>query len=549
MQALDELIAKRKTLADAVTSQGAGPGLKEQAVALARLDAQIRDFTAAGGAMELQERKRAEASKIATDALKARTPEEVGAIAARKALNDADGTAAFSAERTTAAERARTEAIASARKAIDDQSESLTRSAAGENRVAAAWRTSNEALAMRAEASKKAADDVARGLPAQEAEARQAEYLRERLAGLKRERAQATAEINRQTEAQVAVNRQVDAGKITADRASEALQREVEVRRLTAQAAAAEGQDRIDLLQQVDDLSKAYERQGSAKAEAAAQSLVAEQDRTLAQMRLEADLLGKTTGERERALAVLRATQELQKQGVPLSSARGQQYLNNEALISDTRTAKAQFERLAQDVSNIVSGIFDDMFKAGNRGLTGFFDSFARGFSRIGTRMLEQNLIAPLLGGQAGFAGGSNPLDAFGKLFDTDGIKKAVNEGSQGGIFDAFSAWLKPAQGSDGKATGGFASSKLGSGLLSAGVGASIGYQSQSPIMGALGGAAAGFAMGNVPGALIGGAAGLFGGSMGCGSARKKDIENERAERLREFHACDDADGLEPVPA
>lgn len=534
VQALDELIAKRKTLNDAIASQGAGPGMKDQAVALARLDAQIRDYTQAGGALELQERKRAEASKITTDALKARTPEEVGAIAARKALNDAEGTAAFQAERTATAERARTEAIAGARKAIDDQSESLTRSAAGENRVAAAWRSSNEALAMRAEASKKAADDVARGLPAQEAEARQAEYLRERLANLKRERAQATAEMSRQTEAQVAVNRQVDQGKITVERASEALQREVEIRRLTAQAAAAEGQDRIDLLRQVDELSGAYQRQAAAKSEAAAQGLLADQDRSLAQLRLEADLVGKTVGERERALAVLRATQELQRQGIALTSEKGRRYIDGQVLEADIRTAKTQYERLAQDISSVVSGIFDDMFKAGNKGMAGFFDSFARGFSRIGTRMLEQNLIAPLLGGQGGFAGGTNPFDAIGKLFDTDGIEKAVNKGSQGGIFDAFSTWLKPAQGADGKAAGGFATSKLGSGLMSAGVGASIGYQSQSPLMGAIGGAASGYAMGGPVGGVVGGIAGLLGGIFGKSQA-KKEAEKKIREQLEAY--------------
>ncbi|WP_437870851.1 tape measure protein [Methylorubrum extorquens] len=197
---------------------------------------------------------------------------------------------------------------------------------------------------------------------------------------------------------------------------------------------------------------------------------------------------------------------------------------------------KSKADDLSKDMSRAFSGVFDEMFSAGNKGFNGLLSSFTRSLSRVGSRALETTFLTPLLSGKEGGASGGigGMLDGFGKLFDTGGIEKAVNKGSQGGIFDAFSTWLKPAQGADGKAAGGFATSKLGSGLMSAGVGASIGYQSQSPLMGAIGGAASGFAMGGPVGGLIGGAAGLLGGIFGKSQA-KKEAEKKIKEQLEAY--------------
>lgn len=529
VQALDELIAKRKTLAATMGEAGSGPGDKAQAIALARLDAQIRDYTAAGGALELQERKRAAASQLVLDAQKARTPAEVGALAARRSLTEADGTATFAAERAAAAERARTEATAAAQKQIDDQAGAIDRSAASSNRIAEVWRISGEAAAMRGEAARKAAEDVERGLPAEQAYAREQAYLREQLAAQRKERAEKIAQMNAETAVEERLNQQVDRGAITREAANDQRQREIEVARLQAQAAAAEGEQRTTLLRQVDDLTGAYERQSKAKADAAAQSMLAEQDRTLAQLKLEAEMVGATRLERERALAVLRAQQDLQRQGIPLSGEKGQRYINGEALKAEMTYAKTEYERLAQEISSVVSGIFDDMFRAGNKGLSGFADSFSRGFARIGTRLIEQNLIAPMLSDPGKAAG--NLFSGFQSMFDAKGMEKAVASGAEGGITSAFGDLLKPQGG------GGFATSKLGGGLMSAGAGAAIGYQSQSPLMGALGGALAGLATGNPILAAVGAGAGLLGGLFGASKAR----EEQRKARQQQAQQNQDA--------
>lgn len=202
---------------------------------------------------------------------------------------------------------------------------------------------------------------------------------------------------------------------------------------------------------------------------------------------------------------------------------------------------KTKADDLSKEMSQTFRGVFDEMFSAGNKGFDGLLNSFTRSLSRIGSRMLETTFLAPLFGGKGGGANGGGLFDGFSKLFDTDGIEKAVNKGSQGGIFDAFSTWLKPEQGADGKATGGFASSKLGSGLMAAGVGAAIGYQSQSPFIGAIGGGLSGFAAGAAAGgtmgpigAIIGAGAGLLGGIFGKSQA-KKEAEKRIKEQLEAY--------------
>ncbi|WP_232628884.1 tape measure protein [Methylobacterium sp. Leaf118] len=144
---------------------------------------------------------------------------------------------------------------------------------------------------------------------------------------------------------------------------------------------------------------------------------------------------------------------------------------------------KAKTDDLAKEMSHAFSGVFDEMFSAGNKGLDGLVSNLTKSLAKIGTRQIEQNILAPL------FSGKDSPAL---KLFDFDKMEKAVSSGASTGIFDSMSEWLKPQ-----KEGGGFMSSKLGGGLVAAGAGAAIGYQSQNPIVGCVGGALTGFTIAN----------------------------------------------------
>ncbi|WP_165616459.1 tape measure protein [Methylorubrum salsuginis] len=188
----------------------------------------------------------------------------------------------------------------------------------------------------------------------------------------------------------------------------------------------------------------------------------------------------------------------------------------------DIETVKTKTDDLASEISSTFRGVFDDMFSSANKGFDGLLNNFTRGLSRIGTRGIERNLINPLFTGEAGGSGIDFSADGLGKLVDS------VKKGFENGYDTTFKDWLKPRTGSDGKSLG-FASSPLGSGLLAAGTGAAIGYQSRNPVVGALGGAVSGFATGGPVGAVVGGFSGLIGGLLGKSEAKKA-----AAKKLRE---------------
>jgi hypothetical protein len=164
----------------------------------------------------------------------------------------------------------------------------------------------------------------------------------------------------------------------------------------------------------------------------------------------------------------------------------------------------------------------------------------------LGTAGDERGALGGLLGGKLNlgslFGGGSEgavqgptlsgkTLDEdggfFSNLFDGDKISKALSGGAESGIGSALSNALKPT-----KAGGGVLSSPLGQGLTSAAVGGSLGYSTQSPLIGAAGGALAGFAAAGPIGAVVGGAAGILGGLFGASEA-KKQAKKQLQEKIQ----------------
>lgn len=267
-----------------------------------------------------------------------------------------------------------------------------------------------------------------------------------------------------------------------------------------------------------------------------------ETNRQISTLEKEGELLGSNNRDRAIALAQLQAEQNLKRQGISITAPESVKYIDQEKLKADLTYARDQYTRLAQDISSAIGGIFDDLTSNGKKSFASFADSFSKGFSRIGSRLLEQNLIQPLIsGGLDGKGGaGASILDKIASAFGGGGsAEKAVATGAEKGIFSSFSDLLKP-RGS-GASNGGFSSSALGQGLVSAGVGASIGYQSQSPLIGTAGGALAGFAVGGPIGGLVGGAAGLLGGLFGESQAKKQAKKQLQAELQARREALEQA--------
>ncbi|WP_342152312.1 phage tail length tape measure family protein [Methylorubrum sp. SB2] len=504
--------------------------------AVAALSAAERDYQVAGGAANMERAKANELLRAGLQGLQAVTPEQKAEAARQQALAETFGTVTTGQERSARAASAYSRAMAEQRAASDASSRAMTESTRTTNEVARATAQTGKSIEYLT-ASRKVDEQIRAGVFREdEREGKIKEQLRSQLEQINLQAAQRKRTLEDQASAQESANASVAAGTLASAQASRQVQNEIELRTLARERDAASGEAKTELARRYDELAAAQQRQMGAEDVQKVQALIEDEKRRIELLEREAALVGQTTRERQVELAVLQAKQGLDRQGINSTSGLSREYLDLTRVRADREAARAEFERLAQDVSSVVSGTFDDMFKAGNKGLAGFFDSFARGFARIGTRILEQNLIAPLvtsaMGGGSGAAGtGANLFGGF----DFSKIEKAVSEGSFSGIMESFGDLLKP--GADSKG-GGFASSKLGGGLLSAGVGASIGYQSQSPLVGALGGAASGFAMGGPVGGVVGGIAGLLGGLFGKDQAKKAAAKKlkEQLEAYKEAY-------------
>ncbi|KQT13995.1 hypothetical protein ASG40_19405 [Methylobacterium sp. Leaf399] len=512
---------------NALELQGGDPvRIAAASEAVARAAAAERDFAVAGGPANMERYKANEVLRAGLQALQAKAPEERAEAARQQALAAAFGTVTSSAERTNQSTDAYRRTLAEARQASVDQSRSMNDQTTTANVLAEATAKQGKSVEYLS-AARKVEEQIRAGTFGEdEREAKIKEELESRIASLSRQTAERTRAQNDNVQMQQRLNDKVAAGTMVSAQAQRVQASEIELARVAVERDAASGEAKAALARRYDELRASTEAQLSVEDRARVLGMTEDEGRRIKMLEREAELVGETVVVRARELAILQAKQGLDRQGISTTTPESRTYLDKVALRSDVEVAKAQYERMAQDISSVVSGIFDDMFKAGNKGLDGFLDSFSRGFSRIGTRLIEQNVIAPLLGGQGGFAGGGSGFDIT-KIFDTKAIEKAVGTGAEDGIVSSFRDLLKPAKGADGK-TGGFASSPLGGGLVAGLAGASIGYQSQSPLMGVMGGALAGASLGPV-GAVVGAGAGLIGGLLGQSAAKK-----ERAKQIQE---------------
>jgi hypothetical protein len=489
------------------------------------LTAAERDYAAAGGPANLEREKgnRLLKAKFAMEA--ARTPAQRQAAAVDQVEAENFGTKLDQTERDArkadAAKKALQEYAVASKNASDAQVQQTTTANVLADATAKGANKSVEAIA----AQRKVEEDIDAGrTDAAEKNKKVREQLENQLSGLNKAAADRVKAAQIEAQGRETANASIEKGGRSAADAARRIAGENEVRKLRVEAMAAEGEAAQNLTQRSDELAAAQNRQISAEDKAKLLTLAEDEQRKIDLLMEESRLLGENTRERQARLIVLQAEQSLKKDGIDPTSAAAQPYLDKVRMRADLDTAKQEYERLASDISSAVSGIFDDMFKKGNKGFAGFADSFSKGFSRIGTRLLEQNIIAPLIGGQGldGKGGGLEKLfSGFGKIFDTDKVEKAVSSGSESGTASGFLSIFKPKSG--GASNGAFSMGGLGGGVLAAGAGASIGYQSQSPLMGVLGGALTGAATPLGPlGAVIGAGAGLLGGLFGASQAKKE---------------------------
>ncbi|MQT13638.1 phage tail length tape measure family protein [Segnochrobactrum spirostomi] len=135
--------------------------------------------------------------------------------------------------------------------------------------------------------------------------------------------------------AQRALNAAIASDATSRADAEQQMKVEQELRPLLIAYAKAEGAAKAELGRVIDGLRTAYGQLAAEERRGRALGMLASQDERLAQLRAETSLVGASTAARERALAALKAEQELRRQGIDLSSSEAARYRANAALEAD----------------------------------------------------------------------------------------------------------------------------------------------------------------------------------------------------------------------
>ncbi|WP_272915703.1 phage tail length tape measure family protein [Aristophania vespae] len=321
----------------------------------------------------------------------------------------------------------------------------------------------------------------------------------------------------------------------------------------TAQQTAVPGTH--EYARQVDTLTDALKNQREAQAEISVASQAYGKTLDLQYIQQETALIGTNIDQRSTYLAVLKETQNLQKQGVDLSSKAAQADLEQTAALSDATSEMQRQQRAVDGLTGSISGMADTFSNALTNAVVQGKASFKSALTGIQSELAaffsKRTLINPFLnlldGGNRqslwGMAGGLASLVTPNKGFASS-LQNAASSGSKtletvGGKAASTARENSSIFGSGGLLThslfnGVSAGNLLGG--LGAGLGAGsilslIGGSQTGGLIGSGIGSLAGVGLGSifgpvgsiVGGAIGGGAGGLFGGLF----AKKKHVWDE----------------------
>lgn len=392
-------------------------------------------------------------------------------------------------------------------------------------------------------------------------------------------RAEATAEIERQTEANRRLAKAIEAGPAAA--------KDAEIAAEAHALALREGAEGTEAFNAAYEHYLKLLRQRSASDDAVQLSAMVDAQRDKLDLaRQEAALVGLAPEARAREIAKLEAINELKRKGIDLSSEQAKEYVRNaEALgVMKHRTEEAErqaelldepFKEAARSIQNALAGAFEDVLSGNVRKFSDLAAIIRGIFIKLAAQLAALLVFQPTVGsvltsgvgqaaGQAGgglgslFGGGSSPfslsnLSSFANIGQSQWFTQMWNGGilANNATVAGWGASLgfSPAAaatpdllagaglgmgGGTGAAGSAAAASGFGTALGAAGGaigGGLIGYQTGSPVMGGLSGAAMGFALGGPIGAGVGAIAGIAGGLFGRSAQRRAARDKAEVER------------------
>ncbi len=204
--------------------------------------------------------------------------------------------------------------------------------------------------------------------------------------------------LNKQAKQQQRFNDLVAAGTMTTQQATAALKQENDLQAYVDAEAAARGANQIERADQLkaarEALAKATDAKNAAEADKAVVAIGADQDKEIARLRTELDLVGKTNAERAEGLAAFKAEQDLKGQGYDPKTANAEQQQHAADVIAKARAiVKLQEEIRAKteaangatkDQVDLTKQAADQAQKAA-QALAGAFDGVSDSLKRVFT--------------------------------------------------------------------------------------------------------------------------------------------------------------------
>ena len=195
-----------------------------------------------------------------------------------------------------------------------------------------------------------------------------------------------------------------------------------------------------------------------------------------------------------------------------LSTATGGATKKVKEVADKLSDAEKEAQNLANTLERTLGSALSSLFDGPITDLDDALDGILGSFASLGQQNLS-NFFNGMLSPTAANDNGS-PINLL------DPLAHAVQEGATKGTMEGSLKGLQSILGGN-------------NGALSAGIGGlGIGYQTENPLMGALGGAASGFMAGGPVGAAIGGIAGLIGGIFGMAKAVREAQEKLESVRV-----------------
>lgn len=329
-------------------------------------------------------------------ALEAKTPALRAEIAELRKRLELAGQIITGEELEAQVKREGTKARAEAAQQLKDEA-ALSGVSAKATRDLAAASLEGAAAAGKAEARRRALTEaVQNGV---DVESRMRDLLREQVAEQAAGGANQALQLEQQAAAQARLNDAVLKGAIPAERAQQQLQAEEALRPLLTAQSLAEGNAKGLLARVIDRLRGAYALLSREQARASAlQTLQAQRDQ-ISLLQKQIDLTTRSAAQQQKLAAVIRAGQDLRRQGVDLNSDEARAILRNAASIEDLQQSLSRAQAGMQVLESITDSIFNNfatLITESKLDWKSFADAARSALADIEREMLRLAVLNPL---------------------------------------------------------------------------------------------------------------------------------------------------------